>query len=114
MVKQRSKLTRLKTKHATEVSGKIRKRTDAESTSKKKTKAVPYSGRESKQTKLIALLERPEGASIAELMKATGWQAHSVRGVMSGALKKRLGLTITSENGDGGRVYCIASDTKTA
>lgn len=65
--------------------------------------------RDSKQAKLIALLERPEGATIDDLMKATGWQAHSVRGVMSGALKKRLGLTITSEKGENGRTYRVAA-----
>ena len=62
-----------------------------------------------KQAKLIERLRRPKGASIAEMMKATGWQAHSVRGVMSGALKKKLGLAIVSEKNDGGeRRYRIA------
>lgn len=50
----------------------------------------------SKLDQLSALLERGEGASIAEMMAATGWQQHSVRGAMAGALKKR-GLAITSE-----------------
>lgn len=51
-----------------------------------------------------ALLLAPGGASIAELMAATGWQQHSVRGAMAGALKKR-GLTITSEKVEGTRRY---------
>jgi hypothetical protein len=75
---------------------------------------APGAGRESKQAKLIALLQRPSGATIADLVAATGWQVHSVRGVMSGALKKRLGLTITSEKGDGDRVYRIVLPSKAA
>lgn len=59
-----------------------------------------------KQAQLIALLEAPEGATIAEIVTAIGWQSHTVRGAMSGALKKKLGLTITSEKVEGrGRVY---------
>lgn len=62
----------------------------------------------SKQQQLIALLERPEGASIAELMEATGWQQHTVRGAMSGTLKKRLGLQIESVKTEGAdRTYRI-------
>lgn len=63
------------------------------------------------QDKLIALLRQPKGASIAEMMKATGWQAHSLRGVMSATLKKRLGLPIISEKNEktGERRYRIAA-----
>jgi hypothetical protein len=62
----------------------------------------------SKQAKLVELLRHAKGASIAEMVKATGWQAHSVRGVMSGVLKKRLSLTITSTKEELGRVYRVA------
>ena len=59
-----------------------------------------------KQDTLIAMLRAPEGATIEEIAAATGWLSHTVRGLMSGALKKKLGLTITSEMVDGrGRVY---------
>ncbi len=61
-----------------------------------------------KQALLIDLLKRKKGATIDEAMKATGWQAHSVRGAISGALKKKLGLTVTSEPTEKrGRVYRI-------
>jgi hypothetical protein len=64
---------------------------------------------------IVALLRRPDGARIADLMAATGWQAHSVRGAMSGALKKKLGLTITSEKTEAGRIYQIVTpDTDVA
>jgi hypothetical protein len=59
-----------------------------------------------KQATLIAMLRAPDGATIAEIMTATGWQSHTVRGAMSGALKKKLGLEVTSEKvEDRGRVY---------
>ena len=63
----------------------------------------------SKQSLLIDLLRRTDGASIDELRSALGWQAHSVRGAISGALKKKRGLTVTSDLvGKRGRVYRLA------
>ena len=63
----------------------------------------------SKQAQVIALLQRPTGATLDDLIAATGWQRHTVRGVLSGALKKRLGLTIRSEKTTGSpRTYRIA------
>ncbi|MEX0957046.1 MAG: DUF3489 domain-containing protein [Rhizobiaceae bacterium] len=60
----------------------------------------------SKLALLVQLLAREEGASVEEMVEATGWQAHTVRGVMSGALTKRFGLQIVSEKTeDRGRVY---------
>jgi hypothetical protein len=72
---------------------------------------APAATSEPRQTKIqtvVALLRRPAGARIEDIMSATGWQAHSVRGAMSGAVKKGLGLTISSEKTDGARVYRIA------
>ncbi|ACI91959.1 conserved hypothetical protein [Afipia carboxidovorans OM5] len=64
--------------------------------------------RDTKQARLIAMLRTPEGATIAEIVAVTGWQPHTVRGAMVGALKKKLGLVVTSEKIDGrGRVYAI-------
>jgi len=61
-----------------------------------------------KQALLIDLLRRLQGATIAEIIEATGWQAHTVRGAMAGVLKKKLGLTITSVKDDTrGRIYKI-------
>ena len=61
-----------------------------------------------KQTQLIALLETPTGASLAEIVAATGWQAHTVRGAISGTLKKKLRLAVVSKKIEGrGRVYRI-------
>ena len=60
---------------------------------------------DSKQAQVIALLQRPQGTSIAEIMALTGWQAHSIRGLFAGTLKKR-GIAVTSEKAEGGeRVY---------
>ena len=64
--------------------------------------------RETKQQLLIDLLKRPDGATIDEIVAATEWQSHTARGAMSGALKKRLGLTITSQKEERGLVYKIA------
>lgn len=63
----------------------------------------------SKQAQVIAMLRRAEGATIRQIMDATGWQPHTVRGTLAGALKKKLGLTIVSDKPQGGeRVYRIA------
>ena len=62
-----------------------------------------------KQAQLIAMLSRGKGATINEIVAATGWQPHTVGGAFSGALKKRLGLTIASEKIEGrGRVYRLS------
>jgi hypothetical protein len=65
----------------------------------------------SKSETIRRLLERRGGASIAELSEATGWQAHSVRGYLSGTLKKKLGLTLISAKEDGGRRYRLELDS---
>ena len=70
------------------------------------TERLPREG--TKQATMIAMLQRKNGATIAEIVEATGWQQHTVRGALAGALKKKLGLTIVSEKVDGrGRVYRI-------
>ena len=64
--------------------------------------------RRSKQDEVIAMLRQPEGATIDEVASATGWQRHTVRGVFSGTLKKKLGFTLASAKEERGRVYRIA------
>ena len=64
--------------------------------------------RPSKQDDVIAMLRRAEGATIEEVANATGWQRHTVRGVFSGTLKKKLGFTLASAKEERGRVYRIA------
>ena len=58
------------------------------------TTRTPRAG--TKQARMIGLLERPEGATVAQIAAATGWQHHTVRGAISGALRKKLGLTIAA------------------
>jgi hypothetical protein len=64
---------------------------------------------ESKQATLITMLERPGGSTIDEIAEAIGWQRHSIRGMISGVLKKKLGLSIASKKEERGRVYRIAA-----
>jgi Protein of unknown function (DUF3489) len=90
----------------------------AKSTKKAKaTKKTPKAAREdgasregSKAAKIIDLLKRPNGATLAEIMKVATWQAHSVRGFISGTLTKKLGLTVVSAKGETGeRHYSITA-----
>ena len=69
---------------------------------------TPRTRENSKQAQVIAMLKRPEGATIAQICEATNWQAHTVRGSFAGAFKKKLGLTIVSEKNDGDRIYRVA------
>ncbi len=68
----------------------------------------------SKQARVIGLLQRPEGATIDEMATAMGWQRHTVRGLISGALKKKLGLHVLSEKTGRGRLYRISESRSAA
>ncbi|MCC6787766.1 MAG: DUF3489 domain-containing protein [Hyphomonadaceae bacterium] len=72
-------------------------------------RSTPPKSKASKLSKVIAALQSPKGTTVPALMQITGWQAHSVRGALSGALKKDRGLTITSEKSGAERVYRIES-----
>lgn len=66
----------------------------------------PHRG--SKQSHVIAMLQSPKGTTIAAMMKATGWQQHSVRGFLAGVVRKRLKLKLHSKRVDGEQVYRVA------
>jgi hypothetical protein len=61
---------------------------------------------------VVALLRQPDGATVEAMMEATGWQAHSVRGAMSGAIKKGLGLNVASTKTEAGRIYRIVAEAE--
>jgi hypothetical protein len=82
------------------------------SVTKAKLDAAPAAKSHTKQAILISLLEGTKGATVDEMAEATSWQRHSVQSVMSGVLKKRLGLTITSDKEQRGRVYRIGGAGK--
>ena len=81
------------------------------STSTNSSKAIPPTG--GKLGQIIRLLQRTKGATIDDLVEATGWQPHSVRGAISGQLKKRHGLDVTATNDDTrGRIYRLPKKAK--
>jgi hypothetical protein len=88
---------------------KPRKAAEKAAKSSKTAKTKPEGVREgSKTATILDLLRRPKGATLAEIMEASSWQAHSVRGFISGTLGKKMGLNVTSEKReDGIRVYSI-------
>ena len=71
---------------------------------------APRTRDHSKQATVIEMLSRPEGATLAQITEATGWLVHTARGFLAGAVKKRLGLNLTSDKPQGGvRVYRVIS-----
>ena len=64
----------------------------------------------SKQARVIEMLMKPEGTTIDDIIKATGWQQHSVRGFFAGVMRKKLKLTLTSEATEAGRIYKVTDN----
>ena len=84
--------------------------TAAEATwAQERTDTKPRTRENSKQAAVVQMLQRSDGTTIRQIMETTGWQAHTVRGTLSEALKKKLGLNIVSvKDATGERVYRIA------
>jgi hypothetical protein len=89
------------------------KRSDAKKTAAVSAKAAKASSDrikpDSKQDKIVALLQRPEGATLDALVKETQWQKHSVRGFLAGTVRKKLKLSLVSEKIDGVRIYRVGT-----
>jgi hypothetical protein len=90
----------------------------ARSSSKVRSKAGhkgAHKGRAlSKQARVLALLRRSTGATIAGVMRSTGWQSHTVRGFLTAVVRKKLGLKLASEKANGERVYRIIGGNNSA
>jgi hypothetical protein len=67
----------------------------------------PTAAPDTKHARVIAMLRKPAGATIAAIMAATDWQQHSVRGFLAGVVRKKLGLNLVSDQTDKGRIYRI-------
>jgi Protein of unknown function (DUF3489) len=94
--------------HVAPAKGRPTKKAKASKKAPKAAKKVGAARDGSKAAAVLELLKRPDGATLAELMKATGWQAHSVRGFLSGTVSKKLGLAVTSAKvEDGERTYSV-------
>jgi hypothetical protein len=94
--------------HVAKKKGKAGKKATAAKKAPKGAKKAEPAREGSKTNQVLELLKRPGGVTAKELMKATGWQPHSVRGFLSGTIGKKMGLTVTStKSDDGERNYSV-------
>ena len=92
---------------ATAPQGNSAKKSQQPKPSAPQTRAAPSQG-QSKQDRVVAMLRQKEGTTVADVMKETGWQKHSVHGFLAGVVRKKLRLSLVSEKSNGVRVYRIA------
>jgi len=98
-------MTKPKSKPKAKAQLAVRKTANAAS---RKRQAVSKPARVvTKHARIIAMLRKPAGATIAAIMAATDWQQHSVRGFLAGVVRKKLGLNLISDQTDKGRIYRI-------
>jgi Protein of unknown function (DUF3489) len=94
--------------HVAPKKGKSGKKATPRKNAPQRAKKAPAARAGSKTDRVLELLKQPNGVTAKELMKATGWQPHSVRGFLSGTIRKKMGLNVTSAKGeDGDRKYSV-------
>ena len=104
----KAKASKLKAKDQPASTAPASKLPLVKSTAKASALKIVAASKPGKIDKIIAMMRRPKGATISDLTKATAWQAHSVRGAISGTLRKKQGLNIVSEKSGDIRLYRIA------
>ena len=94
--------------------GQLKSATEPAAHQQPRSASQPTARRESKKAHIIAMLRAPGGVTIEAMARATKWQPHSVRGFLAGVVRKKLGLTLVSVDGESGRVYRITDRTASA
>jgi hypothetical protein len=100
-------MTKSKSKQKVTARSSARKTAEAVSRKRRAVSSKPAAGPDTKHARVIAMLRKPAGATIAAIMAVTDWQQHSVRGFLAGVVRKKLGLNLVSDQTDKGRVYRI-------
>ena len=94
--------------------GQLKSLTEPAAHQRPRAALQPTAGRESKKAHIIAMLQAPGGVTIEAMARAAKWQPHSIRGFLAGVVRKKLGLTLVSADGENGRVYRITDGTASA